>query len=224
MVIDARFHPLDAWPQADTPVGDRGSRLSFKASFNDTLEILDRELYHLDAEDIVIETFHRRTDIRVDGWPRANAAQPHHPGVIVSFASRFGPLRYLTDHFERWEHNLRAIALGLEALRKVDRYGITQRGEQYTGWKALPPGIAVGPANNMTVEAAAAFIASNIAGVEADAPTLANLIVDQPEALTEAYRIAALKLHPDTGGDPAEFRRLQDAKHVLEAHHARSAR
>lgn len=36
-----------------------------------------------------------------------------------------------------WQINLRAIALGLEALRKLDRYGITSRGEQYTGWRAI---------------------------------------------------------------------------------------
>jgi hypothetical protein len=36
------------------------------------------------------------------------------------------------------EANVRAIALALEALRKVDRYGVTKRGEQYAGWKALP--------------------------------------------------------------------------------------
>lgn len=39
-----------------------------------------------------------------------------------------------------WEDNLRAIALALEALRKVDRYGVTRRGEQYTGWKQLTAG------------------------------------------------------------------------------------
>jgi len=34
---------------------------------------------------------------------------------------------------------VRAIALALEALRKVDRYGV-RSGSQYAGFKALPPG------------------------------------------------------------------------------------
>jgi hypothetical protein len=56
-----------------------------------------------------------------------------------------------------WQHNVRAIALGLEALRKVDRYGITRRGEQYAGWKALPAGIGIG-ATHMTSEVATKVI------------------------------------------------------------------
>jgi hypothetical protein len=33
--------------------------------------------------------------------------------------------------------HLSAITLGLEALRKVERYGITKRGEQHTGWRQI---------------------------------------------------------------------------------------
>jgi hypothetical protein len=38
-----------------------------------------------------------------------------------------------------WQDNLRAVALGLEALRRVERYGIAQRGEQYAGWRRADP-------------------------------------------------------------------------------------
>ena len=75
--------------------------------------------------------------IRTDGLPYANARYGTNPGVIVSFDSRHGPLRYATDAFTEWQDNLRAIALSLEALRAVDRYGVTRRGEQYTGWRAI---------------------------------------------------------------------------------------
>lgn len=40
---------------------------------------------------------------------------------------------FATDQYEKWEHNVRAIALTLEALRAVDRYGATQ-GRQYAGF------------------------------------------------------------------------------------------
>ncbi len=50
-------------------------------------------------------------------------------------------LVYATDACEFWQHNVRSIALGLEALRAVDRYGISRRGEQYAGFRAaLTPG------------------------------------------------------------------------------------
>jgi hypothetical protein len=50
--------------------------------------------------------------------------------------------QFAVDKFATWQDNLRAIALGLEALRKVDRYGITKNSEQYTGWKQLEAGPA----------------------------------------------------------------------------------
>lgn len=45
--------------------------------------------------------------------------------------------QFAVDTYTTWQDNLRAIALGLEALRKVERYGITRGTEQYTGWKML---------------------------------------------------------------------------------------
>lgn len=133
MSLEATFRPIDRWP------GDRTvypKRSQFKASEGDTMYLLKRELEYLDATNIVVQVALREDQIRLDGWPRSGVT-PSHPGVIVAFDSKFGPLKYATDAFDRYRDNLRAIALGLEALRKVDRYGITKRGEQYTGWKAL---------------------------------------------------------------------------------------
>jgi hypothetical protein len=159
-VIEAEFRPIESWPGERTPGYQRKSTGRFRASYQSTLDLLETELAHLGASRIVIETGHRPQDIRLDGWPRANAADPGFPGVVVSFESKHGPLRYFTDVFDRdwsgdppgWQANLRAIALGLEALRKVERYGIGKRGEQYTGWSALPPGtIAAGAATMLSL-------------------------------------------------------------------------
>lgn len=128
------------------------------------------------------------SEIRLDGLPRATA-KPASPMVIVSFESRHGPLRYMTDVFLDWKANLRAIALGLEALRKVDRYGITKRGEQYRGWAALPAGA---DEEISTPEQAARFISEySWQTIEADTPA---------EEIIFAYRRAAKRLHPDVAG------------------------
>src|ERR1700675_3855774 len=84
----------------------------------------------LDAKKLVFQIDVRESEIRLDGLPSARA-RPNDPAVIVSFDSKHGPLRYFCDQFTDWQDNIRAIALGLEALRKVERYGITHRGEQY---------------------------------------------------------------------------------------------
>jgi hypothetical protein len=49
-------------------------------------------------------------------------------------------LRYAMDAYETYDENLRAIALTLQALRAVERYGVAKGGEQYTGWLKLESG------------------------------------------------------------------------------------
>lgn len=139
-----RFRPISTWPGDLTRAVDR-RRSPFRAPHanpkkpggDTTMKALARELEWLGAKDVVVELALREADLRVDGMPRARAKPPEHPGVILSFDSDFGPLRYACDAFLEWPHNLRAITLGLEHLRAVDRYGITKRGEQYTGWKQI---------------------------------------------------------------------------------------
>ena len=205
------FRPIDVWPG---PLTRSRSGSPFTGHYQDSLNILDRELRALNAKRPVIQLALTESDIRNDGLPRAHA-RPTHPGVIVAFDSKHGPLKYATDRYgdsgydrPGWHANLRAIALGLEALRKVDRYGIAQRGEQYTGWKALGSGIAM---PSMSVEDAAQFLADS-AGVGEAAASVVSSALNR----AAAYRMAAKRLHPDLGGDPQAFLRLQEALRVLE--------
>jgi hypothetical protein len=109
-------------------------------SWNDTLRLLEFEIEALDGSDVVIGIGLRPSDIRFDGMPKANAATPAHPGVEISFESRYGRLTYATDVFVDWHDNVRAIAKGLEALRSVERWGVSSTGEQYAGFAQLTSG------------------------------------------------------------------------------------
>lgn len=154
----------------------------FRAGWDDTLYKLEYELDKLGAAEVVIELALTEGEIRIDGWPRAGA-RPSHPGAIVSFDSRHGPLRYGTDTFPDWQANVRAIALGLEALRKVDRYGISKRGEQYQGWREL-------------------------SGGDSDLLQRGRELIGE-----HGGERAALKAtHPDHGGDSDDFRAVQAAR------------
>lgn len=199
--------PLVAWTDPETSPR-RGSHI-FKASWRDTLDLLGVEIDKLGGDLVVMQVDVREGDIRNDGMLRANA-KVGHPGVAISFDSDFGPLRYATDAHEKqygwakldgWQANVRAIALSLEKLRAVDRYGVTRRGEQYTGWKALP-------------------VSSGVTFPSAD--EAARWLIEQTAelagtcSLSDRYRSAARRWHPDAPtSDPDEWEKLSNARTLL---------
>lgn len=99
----------------------------------------------------------------------------------------------------------RAIALSLTALRAVDRYGVSRRGEQYTGWQALPAEAS------LTLDKAAAWLASHVDDIRP-----ADVIRD-PAARLRAYRAAARAHHPDRGGKADLFDLATQARELLDA-------
>ena len=173
------FRPLPVCPYQATPPSQRRSQWTFRAGWQDTLDSLEHELSLLSAHDMVIGAGFREGDIRRDGMPRADAREPVHPGIEISFETRQGRLTYSTDICAYWQHNVRSIALGLEALRAVDRYGITHRGEQYAGFLALAPGGPDAIRGQRLVERAGGI------------------------------RQALMAHHPDHGGDPTDFADVQ---------------
>jgi hypothetical protein len=109
----------------------------FRSTLSTTLNLLAREIRMLNGKQIVVMLDIRERDIRLDGLPRADA-RIGEPCVALSFESKWGPVRMVTGEYRTWQDNLRAISLSLEALRSVDRYGVSKSGEQYRGWRALP--------------------------------------------------------------------------------------
>ncbi|WP_345434830.1 hypothetical protein [Microbacterium gilvum] len=144
-------------------------------------------------------------DFRLDGKPRAQAKAAH-PGVILSFDSKVGHLSYPCDTFTTWQDNLRAVALALEALRKVDRYGVTKRGEQYRGFLAIeatavPDGFA-------TADDALAYLGKFLGLGHAEMKVI-------PGVVARALRRAQRDTHPDRGGDEVAFHRVSLAEAKL---------
>lgn len=162
------------------------------------------------ARQVLALPFLAETDIRLDGFPRSSARVPSHPGVELSFDSKHGRLVYATDVYDGWEANLRAIALGLQALRAVDRYGVASRGEQYAGWRALPSGSGDGPT---TLEGAWDFL-EKLFGDRLDPK--AGRDVRGTLDIRSTLRAAAKLAHPDSGGNAETFRKFENAKRILE--------
>lgn len=208
------FRPIDRWDWPETTEREGWAR--FRASYSDTLTLLDRELRMLGAASAVLQVDATEDEVRNDGQLRASA-RVGSPRVILAFDSVHGPLKYHCDRFTRWQTNLRAIALGLEALRKVERYGIASRAEQYRGWQELPSGIAM-PAHTMTRHEAAEYIVRTAGapwhgGYPEDA--VENLCDNPDDVLADAFKVAAKVAHPDQGGDTEAFKRLVEARDLL---------
>lgn len=205
------LRPLTSWPGPRT--SDRVDS-PFRAGWPDTVEILVHELDAIGARRTVLELPDLTDrDLRLDGLPYARWSTDD-PGVVLSFETDYGPLRYAVDTYvrpsyrrgmESWQHNVRAIALALRALRSVDRYGVTKRGEQYVGWRALGSG-DVTPASGMTYETAVEIIA--------DASGYARWGADHWPKVIRAARFAT---HPDrNGGDQTRYDRVEQAVALIE--------
>lgn len=214
------FRPIgDDWPGALT--GDRKPS-PFTAGWKDTKILLEREVdllanggrFHAEA---VIQLAVPEGAIRQDGQLAGGRSAPEHPGVILSFDCMDGPpLRFSCDRFSPaswkptlngWQTNARAIALGLEALRKVERYGMGAGSEQYRGFQALGSGIPMSAAEpEMSRPEAARYLC------EASGEVMDSAVTAEVE---RAYKLAVKAHHPDVGGDPVVFRKLTAARDVL---------
>lgn len=202
--LNLTLRPIDAWPGKSRYDREPGP---FSAPLKDTLTTLKRELAALIAKNIVLQIAFRESDFRLDGLPRANAIATH-PGVILTFDSKHGPLRFYFDRFTKWSNNLRAITMHLEHLRLAGLYGVGMDGQQYKGWQALPES-ADDDSTFLSAADAAEWVAAK-SDVRGDYAL--------PELRTKAYRTAAAILHPDNkqSGSHEMFVRLQQAKSVLE--------
>lgn len=200
------YRPLSNYPARET-ILRRSSQ--FRTHFNQTLGKLAREIEHLGCDEFVIEMDLAETDLRNDGLPRSGA-KARSPRVVISLPkSKHGPLRYPCDTFSAWEENVHAIAKALEALRAVDRYGVTSRGQQYAGWKALGSGE---PEDAMLLDEAAKVVAQ-YSGVTP------NVITSSPTIARAACLDAVKATHPDAGNQSEGFRKVQRARKTLSAHH-----
>jgi hypothetical protein len=204
MSIEYKFRPIQKWPRKETPRYHRKAN-AFRQTLSDTYKILEYELSQLNAESpVIIQGYFRESDIRIDGLPRSDA-KPGAPGIIITFKSRrHGLMNFCCDDCSTWEHNVRAIALTLERLRKADIYGVTKSGEQYAGWKQLPGAIVTPPP--MDADEAMEILRkfSGIPSTETAAPR-------------DHFRAAAMRFHPDKSGGHTngEWLKIQAAWEVF---------
>lgn len=216
------FRPIDQWPEGWRDPDRKRRPSPFESGYQQTLTALDKELRHLRARDVFLQVDAAPGQVRNDGQLRADAKVTH-PGAILTIDTPdLGVLVYPCDTFvprgyrssdSGWQVNLRAIALGLEALRKVERYGIADRGQQYAGFGALPPAQPMGEHGAMDPLRAARVLLE-----AADEPPTSIEGMDVEWArrnVDDLFKRAVKRYHPDVGGDASIFGRITLARDTL---------
>lgn len=144
-----------------------------------------------------VVTLSTNVPLRNDGLPRADyfRSQIHDKGVAVYFKSKGVDVVLCCDKWDTVESNLHAIYLTIEALRAVERWGVSDfLSRSFTGFKALPAGPA--PKKWFT------FFGWT------DYPAITE---DNYERAEEEYKRLAKELHPDRGGSTEKFQELVSA-------------
>jgi hypothetical protein len=196
-----RFAALTEWPGKPTPAYQRKSA-PFKSTYERTKKDMERELAHLGARDVLLEADTDESQVRLDGQLRSNA-KLRGPGVVITCNVGKDTYRFPCDRFKHWDDNVRAIALTLERMRAVDRYGVTLNKEQYAGFKALPRSVKVPDSRD-----AAIAVLRKMSGV----------FISQDAArdtLVIAFRSARRRTHPDSGGLRGDWDAVESAARTL---------
>ena len=150
-------------------------------------ERLQGEIDRLGGRNAVLST---NVSLRLDGRPRSDE-EPSDPGAALYFMFKGKATVLACDKWNRVADNIAAIAAHIDALRRVDRYGVGTIEQALAGYKALP------------ADTAANWRA--VFGFAKDSrPTL--------DQLDTAYKQLARQKHPDVGGTEIEMAHLNRAR------------
>ena len=77
-------------------------------------------------------------ETRNDGMPRSDRRDPVDPGVAVYFRANDTDYCMPCDKWNRVADNIAAIAGHIEAIRRIERYGVQTLNDAFSGFVALP--------------------------------------------------------------------------------------
>lgn len=208
----------DRWPAGEQQPMSKRPKAPFKAGWTDTIKLLEAEVRALKGRDVLLGLDVRVEDLNRQGGIRADA-RIRNSAVVLELTSGPDRLTFPCDAFDWWQSNVRALALALGDLRRVDRYRVN-RGMQYQGFKALGSGAPAGQPAAMTPEEAAAVIS-----IATEREFSEWEILNSSERCVLATRAAKAVAHPDSdsaGDGMADlFVEVKRAEEVLIAHHAK---
>jgi hypothetical protein len=150
-------------------------------------ERLERQLDALGAKNPTLST---NVSLTMSGRPRGDE-NPSDPGAAVYFMFKGKATVLACDSYFRVADNIAALAAHIDALRRIERYGVGTIEQALAGYKALPADTA-------------ADWRMVLFGVKD-----CRVGIDDVQA---AYRSRAREVHPDTGGSDEAMAQLNRAR------------
>jgi len=151
------------------------------------VERLEYQLGEIGATNPVLST---NVEPTLTGRPRGNAADPQDVGAAVYFKLNGADRVLACDKWTRVADNIAALAAHIDAIRRIDRYGVGSLDQAFRGYTALQP---------------ATCEWWLVLGVPRDAPM---------EKIEAAFTKLAKEHHPDRGGDVNQMSRLTEARRL----------
>lgn len=161
------------------PEGQPAIRKEGLVSMPRARDRLQRQLELLGAKNALVST---NIELTIYGQPRAGRRDPDDPGVAVYFQLGGKDRVLACDRWDQVQGNIAAIAAHIDAIRRVDRYGVGTLEQAFAGYDALP---APGADNRPSWR--------KVLGLDERTP------VSVPD-IEAAYRSEAKRLHPDKPG------------------------
>lgn len=181
-------YPLQ-WPAnvQRTPSHKRSKPQFAEKSWGHTLAEIQRQVKLFDGRYATLST---NQPLRQDGMPYASYRKIEDPGVALYFELDGEQVCFPCDRWVTLGLNMRAIAMNLDAMRAMQRWGVGTVKQQFTGYKALA-------AENPT---------------ESWWDVLDCLPQAGAEVIQMQYRQLAKAAHPDLGGSAEAMARLNAAR------------
>lgn len=136
----AEKYPLQwpaGYPRTNRPKSSRFGKITFAKSRDEIFAQLKLLLSHQERATIVLST---NIPLRGDGLPYANLPQPGDKGAAVYFQYKGEAVVLCCDAWDKIEHNLWAVANTINAIRGIERWGVSDfLKRSFTGFQALPP-------------------------------------------------------------------------------------
>jgi len=157
--------------------------------------------------------FHRKADVVGSSWKQSKRILLSDAlGLLEREAQHIG-CRHLVIEADYREGQIRNDGWPRADAKPSSPRVVTRRGEQYSGWKALPSQATT----TLTTESAAAVLVA-LAEPQLDsleARRRINGVLTRAAIGRELYLAGVKRHHPDAGGDAEKFKALGQAWQVL---------